>query len=221
MKIKNILVIGSILLTFNSHAQEVLFSVGNIEVSAEEFKAVYEKNKGVGSLVDPKTPQEYLDLYIKFKLKIAEAYDQQRDTASKFAKEFGGYRAQLAKPYLSDPGSEKNLISEGYKRLQEEVKASHIMFELESSALPSDTVKVFNEMKNLRNEIVSGKISFEDAARSKSADTWSAKQGGNLGYFTAFYHRRKSILVGHNCGVDARCILVLKSRYLSRELPSV
>ena len=186
MKIKDIVFIGSVLLSFNSYAQEVLFSVGDNEVTAEEFKAVYEKNKDVGSLIDPKTPQEYLDLYVKFKLKIAEAYDQQRDTASQFVKEFGGYRAQLAKPYLSDPGSEKTLITEGYARLQEEVKASHIMFELESTALPSDTVKVFNEMKNLRNEITSGKISFEDAARSKSADTWSAKQGGDLGYFTAF-----------------------------------
>ena len=47
MKIKDILLIGSILLSFNSYAQEVLFSVGNNEVTAEEFKAVYEKNKDV------------------------------------------------------------------------------------------------------------------------------------------------------------------------------
>ena len=164
----------------------MLFTVGNQTVTAEEFKAVYEKNKGVGNAIDPKTPEEYLDLYVRFKLKIAEAFDQQRDTAAKFVKEFGGYRAQLAKPYLSDAGSEDALIKEAYSRMSQEVRAAHIMFELASSALPSDTLRVYKAMMELRDEIEGGKLSFEDAARSKSADTWSAKQGGDLGYFTAF-----------------------------------
>lgn len=183
---KKILLFALLFIGVQLQAQEVLFTVGSQEVTAEEFKAVYEKNKGVGNAIDPKTPEEYLDLYIRFKLKIAEAFDQQRDTASKFVKEFGGYRAQLAKPYLSDAGSEEALIKEAYARMQQEVRAAHIMFELASSALPSDTLRVYKAMMELRDEIVSGKMSFEDAARSKSADTWSAKQGGDLGYFTAF-----------------------------------
>jgi peptidyl-prolyl cis-trans isomerase SurA len=183
---KKILLFALLFVGAQLQAQEVLFTVGNHEVTAEEFRAVYEKNKGVGNAIDPKTPEEYLDLYIRFKLKIAEAYDQKRDTASKFVKEFGGYRAQLAKPYLSDAGSEDALIKEAYERMQQEVRAAHIMFELASSALPSDTLRVYKAMMDLRDEIIRGKMSFEDAARSKSADTWSAKQGGDLGYFTAF-----------------------------------
>lgn len=183
---KKILLFALLFVGAQLQAQEVLFTVGSQEVTAEEFKAVYEKNKGVGNAIDPKTPEEYLDLYIRFKLKIAEAFDQQRDTASKFVKEFGGYRAQLAKPYLSDAGSEDALIKEAYGRMQQEVRAAHIMFELASSALPSDTLRVYKAMMELRDEIIRGKMSFEDAARSKSADTWSAKQGGDLGYFTAF-----------------------------------
>lgn len=172
--------------TLSVQAQEVLFTVGNQGITAEEFKAVYLKNKDVGKVVDPKTPEEYLDLYIRFKLKIAEAYAQQRDTAGKFIKEFEGYRTQLAKPYLSDPGSEEALIKEAYDRLNQEVRAAHIMYALEANALPSDTARVYNEMLSLRNQIIKGKLTFENAARTKSADTWSAKQGGDLGYFTAF-----------------------------------
>jgi len=172
--------------TLSAQAQEVLLTVGNQQITAEEFKAVYLKNKDVGRSVDPKTPEEYLDLYIRFKLKIAEAYTQQRDTASKFIKEFDGYRTQLAKPYLSDPGSEEALIKEAYDRLNQEVRAAHIMYALEANALPSDTARVYNEMLSLRNQILKGKLTFENAARTKSADTWSAKQGGDLGYFTAF-----------------------------------
>ena len=183
---KKIILIAICFFGVQLQAQEVLFTVGNQTVTAEEFKAVYEKNKGVGNAIDPKTPEEYLDLYIRFKLKIAEALDQRRDTATKFIKEFAGYRAQLAKPYLSDAGSEDDLIKEAYERMLHEVRAAHIMFELAASALPSDTVKVYKAMMDLRKEILTGKISFENAAREKSADTWSAKQGGDLGYFTAF-----------------------------------
>jgi len=82
----------------NAQENSVLFQVGDVVVTADEFTAVYQKNKGVGAAIDPKTPEEYLDLYITFKLKIAEAYAQHRDTAAQFLSEFGGYRAQLAKP---------------------------------------------------------------------------------------------------------------------------
>lgn len=183
---RRFLILSICLFTLSAQAQEVLLTVGNQQITAEEFKAVYLKNKDVGKAVDPKTPEEYLDLYIRFKLKIAEAYAQQRDTASKFIREFEGYRTQLAKPYLSDPGSEEALIKEAYDRLNQEVRAAHIMYALEANALPSDTAKVYNEMLSLRNQILKGKLTFENAARTKSADTWSAKQGGDLGYFTAF-----------------------------------
>ena len=181
-----ILCLIGIQLQVKAQSEEVLFTVGKIRVTPEEFKAVYEKNKGIGNNIDPKTPDEYLDLYINFKLKIAEALERQLDTSSKFIKEFGGYRTQLAKPYLSDSGSKKRLSKEAYKRMQEEIRASHIMYEMASSALPSDTIKVYTAMMQLRDDILNGKISFENAARTKSADTWSANRGGDLGYFTAF-----------------------------------
>ncbi|MEY2969827.1 MAG: hypothetical protein RLZZ599_200, partial [Bacteroidota bacterium] len=186
MKLKKGLIVAFVALGMGVNAQEVLFSVGELNVTADEFISVYEKNKGVGAALDPKTPEEYLDLYINFKLKIAEAYNQRRDTIAKFKSEFGGYRAQLAKPYLSDQGAEEALLQEAYTRLQEEVRASHIMIALESNALPEDTLKAYNELLNLRASITKGKTTFEQVARTQSADTWSAKQGGDLGYFTAF-----------------------------------
>ena len=173
-------------LVASAQVNPVLFQVGNVIVTADEFTAVYKKNKGVGEAIDPKTPEEYLDLYITFKLKIAEAYAQHRDTASQFLSEFGGYRAQLAKPYLSDQGAEQELLNEAFDRMQEEVRASHIMIALDGDALPADTLKIYNRLVDLRATILKGKLTFENAARMQSADTWSAKQGGDLGFFTAF-----------------------------------
>lgn len=187
MKMMNkLLWIALVFMGVQSSAQEVLFTVGSQSITTEEFQAVYEKNKGVGAALDPKTPEEYLELYINFKLKIAEAYALQRDTATSFKNEFGGYRAQLAKPYLSDQGAENELVQQAYSRMEEEVRAAHIMISLEANALPSDTLKAYKQLLDLRKSILSGKTKFEDAARETSADTWSAKNGGDLGYFTAF-----------------------------------
>ena len=73
---KNLLWIALVCLGVQSQAQEVLFTVGDQSITTEEFKAVYEKNKGVGAALDPKTPEEYLELYINFKLKIILLYLQ-------------------------------------------------------------------------------------------------------------------------------------------------
>ena len=69
-----------------------------------------------------------------------------------------------------------------FERMQEEVRASHIMIALDGDALPADTLQVYNQLMDLRATILKGKLTFENAARTQSADTWSAKQGGDLGF---------------------------------------
>ena len=70
-------------------------------ISAEEFLYIYEKNNQAGA-VDPKTMDEYLDMFINFKLKVAEAESQGIDTTESFKKELKGYRAQATPKYLQD-----------------------------------------------------------------------------------------------------------------------
>lgn len=165
---------------------EVLFTVNNRPVTTEEFAAVYNKNRGIGQQVDPKTPEEYLELYINFKLKVEEAYALGKDTAAGFVREFNGYREQLAAPYLTDKGRDDFLLQQAYERSQFEIKAAHIMKDLPADALPSDTLVMYQEMLDLRAAIMAGKKTFEDVARTVSTDTYSAKRGGDLGYFSVF-----------------------------------
>ena len=164
---------------------DTLITLGDDVVSSEEFLAVYNKNKNVGREIDPKTPDEYLQLYINFKLKVKEAIDMGRDTMPAFQREFRGYRAQLAKPYLVDKKAEEMVVQEAYERMKLEVKAGHIMVDLPADALPADTLKVYNQLLKVRKEIIAG-ASFEDRAREISTDTYSAIKGGDLGYFTVF-----------------------------------
>ena len=192
---KNVLLTSAVVLTISGFnivsAQEklddkVLFTVADDTVTAGEYMAVYNKNRNVGQDIDPKTPMEYLELYENFKLKVHEAKELGMDTVPAFIREYTGYRDQLAKPYLSDRDVTEELVQEAYNRMKLDVRASHIMISVAPDAAPADTLRAYNNLSELREQIKDGKVSFEEAAKENSADTYSAQRGGDLGYFTVF-----------------------------------
>lgn len=166
------------------HAQ-TLFSVGDKDVSTDEFLYVYGKNKDIGNQIDPKTAEEYLDLYVRFKRKVLQSESEGRDTLNSFKMEFNNYYRQLLKPYLTDKEIDKKIIAEAHERLKSDIRVSHLMLDLPKDPSPSDTLKIFNKIIDLKNRIIQGE-NFEELARSISSDTYSARNGGDLGYFTAF-----------------------------------
>jgi peptidyl-prolyl cis-trans isomerase SurA len=202
MKISKYLFLGfiAILLPFNTiaqNAEKTLLTVGDEDITVEEFWNIYKKNNTEKS-IDKKSIDEYLDLYVNFRLKVNEAKSLKKDTLASFIKELNGYRDQLAKPYLVDEDINDQLLQEAYDRMQKDVRVSHILLFLDEDALPEDTLKVFEKISSIRNEIVSGEISFADAAVKYSDDRSArdtpaegrrpARQGnkGDLGYFTVF-----------------------------------
>lgn len=169
-----------------SAQEEVLFTVDGEPVMAEEFSYVYNKNKDIGRDIDPKTPREYLDLYINFKLKVHEARTLGMDTLPRFQREFASYTEQLAKPYMTVKDVNEQILQEAYQHMNWDVRARHIMLDLAPDALPEDTLRVYNQLMTIREQILNGQRTFESAARTISTDTYSARQGGDLGWFTAF-----------------------------------
>ncbi len=164
---------------------KVLFTVADDTVTAGEYMAVYNKNRNLGEDIDPKTPSEYLDLYVNFKLKVHEAKAIGMDTVPSFLREYGSYRDQLAKPYLNDKDVTKELVKEAYQRMKKDVRASHIMIMVDGSAPPADTLHAHKTIMNIKKQLEKGG-DFAALAQEYSADSYSAKQGGDLGYFTVF-----------------------------------
>ena len=164
---------------------QTLFTVGEKAVSVDEFLYVYGKNKDIGNQIDPKTPEEYLGLYIAFKRKVAEAEALGRDTLAAFLTEYNTYYRQLLKPYLTDKSVDDEIVREAYDRMSTDIRAAHIMLDLPENALPEDTAKVYKQILAIRDRLNRGE-SFETIARQQSSDSYSAVNGGDLGYFTVF-----------------------------------
>ena len=112
----------------------VLMTVADKDVTVGEFRYIYEKNNGDGANYSPKSLNEYIDLYIKFKLKVAEAKAMGLDTISVLNKELDGYRKQLTDSYIMDKEVIKALTKELYDRKKEDIRLSHILISISKRA---------------------------------------------------------------------------------------
>ncbi len=166
---------------------EELFSIGDTSISAEEFQYVYNKNNvNKDSAFDRADVEEYLDLFVKFKLKVKEAKALELDKKASFKQELEGYRKQLAKPYLTESKVTDLLVKEAYERMKTEVKAAHILINVTPNAAPADSLAAYNKIDSIRRQIVEGNLTFANAAKQFSQDPSAKKNEGNLGYFSAF-----------------------------------
>ncbi|NJM26154.1 MAG: hypothetical protein HC859_12350 [Bacteroidia bacterium] len=162
-----------------------LFSVGGTRINAEEFLYLYTKNHTDKNKDYTKEKvEEYLQLFINFKLKVAEAKSRGVDTTAAFSIEYNSYRNELRKPYLPDAKIIDSLVVLTYNRMKEEVRAAHILITLKPGASPADTLAVFNKVIELRKRILDGE-DFGTLAAQFSEDPSAKVNHGDLGYFTA------------------------------------
>lgn len=162
----------------------VLFTVKNNPVRVSEFKYIYAKTNQDKADFSEASLREYLDLYVKFKLKVQKARDMKLDTVSATRIELEGYRRQLANSYLVDREVTDKLVREVYDHMQQDVDISHIFIACDRNAPAKDTLAAYNRAANLLRLIRSGK-SFDQIAVDSSQDKTVRDNRGNLGFVTA------------------------------------
>ena len=154
----------------------VLIKIDNNEIRKDEFLSIYTKNNN-----DPKYDKasldEYLELFVNFKLKVTEAEEMGFDTIPRLKNELNGYVKKSAEKYLSDSEATESLMREAYERKKYEVKASHLLI-----SKGGDTYK---KALKIREEIIKSG-DFEAAAEKYSEDPSVKDNKGSLGYFTVF-----------------------------------
>ena len=164
--------------------KEIVLSVGNDEIYLDEFKSIFYKNNK-DTIITKDYLDDYMNLFINFRLKVKQAKDLGYDTIPKFLDELSMYRSQLAKPYLTDDNFDDRLVKEAYERMQLDINASHILVSVSNDAIPSDTLLAYNKALNIRKRIIDG-LNFSQAAKQYSDDKSAIDNGGNLGYFSVF-----------------------------------
>jgi len=195
--------IGSILLLLSQKnivaqtEEPTLFTIDNTKVGAAEFNYIYTKTNGQQADYSRKSVQEYLDLYVRFKLKVQEAKSLKLDTLPAFQEELAGYRRQLADSYLINKEVLEKLTRELYERIQEEIEISHIFVKIPQNPGVREIETALAKANAAKIAMRNGS-SFEEAARQFSEDNNTRESGGKIGFITAmlpngFYPLEKTV----------------------------
>ena len=178
---KNYILLILLIFNLSVYSQDVLLEIDNDQITLDEFSHIFNKNNE-NEEIDKAYLDEYVELFINFKLKVKEAKNLGFDTVPSFINELEGYRKQLAKPYLRDDNFNDELFDEALDRIQYDINANHILINI----VDENNDEALNKIKDIRKQILNGNISFEEAAVKFSDDKSALDNKGNLGYFTAF-----------------------------------
>ena len=171
MRLKNI---AAILLLASTTAlaqvtDPVLMRVNGKEVTRSEFEYAFNKNNtnlaGEGQTVD-----EYLPMYVDFKLKVAEAESLSLDTLSSFREEFERDRNLMAENYLVDTCFINDEVYKIYAKDSATIgqdgfiEVAHIVF-LAKQMAPAAEIKLAKERIDSAYAMLNGGKTFEDVAK--------------------------------------------------------
>lgn len=176
------------LVAFAVHAQSdpVVMTVNGVPVTRSEFEYSYNKNNGEG-VIDKKTVEEYAELFVNYKLKVAAALDEHLDTLSSFKDEFAMYRDQQVRPTIVTDAEILDEARKAYNRTKESIGAkglirpAHIFFRLSTKATQHEQELVRQRADSVYRALQAG-ADFAALAAKVSQDPRSAAREGDLGW---------------------------------------
>ena len=164
----------------------VIMTVNGVDVPRSEFEYSYNKNNADG-VIDKKTVEEYVDLFINYKLKVAAALDARLDTLTSFKQEFAMYRDQQVRPAMVTDADVLNEAREIYDRTKEAIGTkglilpAHILIRVSSNASQQEEDKARIRIDSVYQALLGG-ADFAELAKKVSDDRGSASNGGELSW---------------------------------------
>ena len=194
---KKIAILGaSLMMGLTAVAQTtdpVIMRINGKNITKSEFEYSFNKNNSDG-VIDKKTVEEYVPLYVDFKLKVAEAESQRLDTLSAIRKELDGYKEQMVVPTIVDSAYIEREARATYEQTaarfegQDLLTASHILVLMRQDATAEQQAaakvridSIYDALKAVPKDQLVEK--FAEMAKEKSDDKGSAQRGGALGQF--------------------------------------
>lgn len=171
-------------LVAQSLGNTVLATIDGKPISRDEFMYAYQKNKALSGQKSL-TPQEYLNLYINYQLKVADALAKGLDTTKTFRREFQLYRDQQLSKKLVNPSFIDSTARAIYQKEAQQlngkdlIEVSHILLNVPSTATAAQRDKVAQRADSLYQAVLAG-ADFAELARRYSEDKGTAQNGGQL-----------------------------------------
>jgi peptidyl-prolyl cis-trans isomerase SurA len=172
-----------LLLISISASSQTLFTYGKGKVTVQQFLDAYNKNN-TNTIKNSKAIQEYLDLYISSRLKIAEAKSLSYDTLPQLVTDLENLRAQIMPAYMNDEESINKLVNEAFTRSQKDVHLAHIFITFLKDGI-YDTINSKKRAIEAFAKLKTG-ANFSDVAKQYSDDPSVEQNNGDIGFITAF-----------------------------------
>jgi peptidyl-prolyl cis-trans isomerase SurA len=174
---RNILFFLLMVAATSSQAQ-TLFTYGTNKVDKKEFWRAFSKNNN--GATDEKSIREYLDLFVRFKLKVQAAKDAKLDTLPNIQNDIAAFRAQIIEQYMRNQGSNKELVNEAIERSDSELEIAHVFV-----GYDSDTAKAKAAIDKAYTQLQTG-ADFSATSKTFSTNEYVKSTGGHIGYVSAF-----------------------------------
>lgn len=161
---------------------QTLFTYGSDAVGKDEFLRAFNKNKNAEETKNQAAAlQEYLDLYIRFKLKVKAAAALRLDTLETLKADVSNFRNQVQESYMNDEKGVAALVGEAYERSQKDLRVWHFFVANDAKGGGNDMATI----ERVYNELKGGKTDYIDAA-GKPVANYNGARCRDLGFVTAF-----------------------------------
>ena len=174
------LLLGTAILAI-AKGDPVLMTINGKDIKLSEFEYLYHKNNQ--QQVEKETLEQYVDRFVLYKQKVADAEAAGIDTTRAFINEFEGYQKDLAAPYMTqDTTYHWEVICEAYDRFKKEIDIDHFMLPLGNN--PEETAASMARMDSIRNCVLKGEA-WEALVDQFSSDPSKMRNHGHYSYISS------------------------------------
>jgi len=177
---KHYLSLVALLFSGNLLFGQTLFTYGNKAVSKNDFLTAFNRNPP--SKEDRrKALDEYLGLYINYKLKVQAGYDEELDKQPSFKEESKNFKKQIADNVINEEAGIQKLTKEAVERSRKDIRVSQVFVEVNAKM---DSVKAYQLIQEAYKALQAG-ADFGQVAAKYSTDEATKRAKGDIGYVTA------------------------------------
>ncbi len=179
---KKIILPALFIIAFINAYTQTLFTYGSKAVSKTEFVKAFDKNPSADTAGREKLLRSYLDLYIRYKLKVQAAYNEKLNETDEYKSEADNFKKQLAETAINNEANINSLVREAFIRSRKDIQLAQIFIPV---AKKGDTATVLAKINEAYNLLKKGK-SFDDVVTQFAQDSISGNAKGNIGFITVF-----------------------------------